>query len=366
MLDIGLLGLVGAGLLAGVLLFDNDDDDDDDDHTAQKVDWQGEQDVETGDGDDVLTALAANADGDTPEINEIDMNGGNDAATVEVSVGEIDMGDGNDTLTFANDEVFLSFDRIEMDDGDDVVIVDGGSGGTLDGGAGDDSIYAMGTMDVQGGLGNDTITGILLGSAHGGVGDDVLSVDRPFGTGDSAHMLGGVGNDTLQAVATLGDTEHPYDEGPWIQMTGGEGADSFEVAVTLGEMTQAEYDMLAVNGHVPNEESLPFIQDFDPAEDSITVEIDTTGATVDREVIVSDFEQKPYTNGGYVTTVEFHVPAQGGMVEGTTTLTIYSLVTFDIADLNITVDGNPLTYAGSFHGAAPPVLPGAVARKAIN
>lgn len=345
MMDIWLLGLLGAGLLGALLLSDDDDGsdghDDGDENLGEEIDWKGSSEIEGTDLNDTVIAREEVSRGDL-DIQKIDLKGGNDTAKIEASTGILDMGDGNDTLTFGTDKSFLVFGEIDMGDGDDVAIIDAASGGVVKGGAGNDRLDVFGTMKVEGGSGNDTITGALLGAAYGGDGDDVLNLQRPFGSGRSVHMLGGNGNDTLQASVTLGDTDHPYDEGSWVQMTGDAGQDSFELAVKVGEMTRAEYDDLIADHGAVNEENLPTIWDFNPAEDSITVEIDTTGTTVDRDVTITRHVQVQQPDGSYLTRVEFQVPAAGGMVKGATTLTIHSAVAFDLSVLNITVDGSPM------------------------
>lgn len=341
-MDIWLLGLLGAGLLGALLLSDDDDGDDGaDNYSGEKIDWEGEKELEGTDLDDRLTALAGSGGSDYYKIDRVDLKGGNDAATIEVNTAEIDMGDGNDTLSFGTRELYPSFGKIDLGDGDDVAIIDGGFGHSVNGGAGNDRIDVFGQTRVYGDSGNDTITGMLIGSADGGDGDDLLNIVAQPGRGEEAYMFGGNGNDTLQTTVMIGDAIDHYMPN-WVDMTGGAGQDSFEIALKVGEMTHAEYDELLAENGVVREEWLPTIRDFNPAEDSITIEIDTTGTTVDRDVTITRHAQARQPDGSYRTKIEFQVPEAGGMVEGTAVLTIHSAVAFDLSVLNITVDGSPM------------------------
>ena len=166
----------------------------------------GKDSVDGGDGNDTLFGGDGN---DT-------LSGGAGNDLIHGGLGDDSLlgGDGNDTLD-AHGTVYTAGqhdtlvggagddwlwgngagDVISGGDGNDLI----GGGGSIDGGAGDDSIYIEGLVTgtvatVMGGDGNDTIAAYDQVSiiAYGGAGDD-----RLFGLGLSDTLVGGAGNDTL-------------------------------------------------------------------------------------------------------------------------------------------------------------------------
>ncbi len=172
--------------------------------------------VWTGDGDDVVIGTA--------QMQTVYLEAGNDS--FETTFGDIgaagifvDGGDGNDTITAAaaNDEIFggTGLDVITGGDGDDI----------LNGGAGDDELIGDAGDDViSGGDGNDTVSaGEGNDVIYGGLGDDNLkghrSDDTIFGGDGHDRLVGGSGNDTLHGEAGKD------------QLTGGSGDDLLDGGV---------------------------------------------------------------------------------------------------------------------------------------
>jgi Ca2+-binding RTX toxin-like protein len=135
-----------------------------------------------------------------------------------LTLNALHAGDGNDSI-YSTDHNALS----ESDDG-----------GSIFGGAGDDTIYSQ-FSDVDGGTGNDSIRldlNYASAAAHGGDGDDHLSVvsyGNGHEVGPTAHgfaLHGDAGNDTLSGFA--GD------------FFGGDGNDSILVNGTFSGTSNAD------------------------------------------------------------------------------------------------------------------------------
>ncbi|WP_069301404.1 calcium-binding protein [Neptunicoccus sediminis] len=130
-------------------------------------------------------------------------------------------------------------------DGDDT-IRDGDNAALIYGGDGDDRITSgHGQSEIDGGAGDDVIdAGIQTDTVYGGAGNDRL-VSVGSGDSDDPDLLyGGVGDDDLHAYGTA-------------KLYGGAGADRF----TTYANTWVEH--------------APVIADFNPAVDTLCVEIDS-------------------------------------------------------------------------------------------
>ncbi len=163
----------------------------------------------------------------------------------------LDGKDGNDTLRGQDDD-----DGLYGSEGDDVLF--GGAGDDyMTGGEGDDAVYGDSGSDtlygytgedtLEGGSGDDWIYGADVTNRDPEVADSYLDrepetefvIQDPTEPEEADTLIGGTGNDNL----FLGE----YDTG-----TGGEGNDSFHI------------------GHWV-EENAPFITDFDPDEDVVSL-----------------------------------------------------------------------------------------------
>lgn len=180
-------------------------------------------------------------------------------------------GSGNDTLRGSNvpnyDALYQrtgqelyggqGYDFIYAQDENDLLCADGG-GGTLYGGAGEDSLQGgtSGISRLHGGADNDRLTsGSGAASLYGGAGDDSLVGGTGLAnTGGKAVLVGGAGQDTLRGDSAqdslyggLGDDLLVGRGGNFL--SGGGGADSFVFdAKSVGRLTVADFN--------PSEDSL--------------------------------------------------------------------------------------------------------------
>ena len=179
-------------------------------------------------GDDLLTDWHGDVELYGGSGDDI-LQGGYDGGSHSVFYG----GDGDDTIR----------------DGDNDALIYGGDGAdTITGGHGRSEIY--------GDAGDDVIdTGIQSDTVFGGEGDDRLVSVGSGDIDDPDLMFGGAGDDDLYAYGTAG-------------LYGGEGADRFTTYANTWV------------------EDAPVIEDFNPAEDLLCVEIDSHEGVQD----LSDFE----------------------------------------------------------------------------
>lgn len=138
---------------------------------------------------------------------------GKDSATLTVS-GAVTVGGGagDDTFTLTGGSSAVA--TVSGDSGNDALTVSSVITGTLTGGTGNDlmSLSAMGGS-MDGGTGNDALTFSVVRDATGfaqllgGEGDDILTLTETvltsFGTGQSAQLDGGAGNDHLNGATGL-------------------------------------------------------------------------------------------------------------------------------------------------------------------
>ena len=226
-----LLAPLGFGALLPIFVSSNSGDEDD---PVEPPDPETQ--IEGTDGDDVLDAvLNETVNGlegdDTLTASETSdgavLNGGEgaDSLSLDGFNGTANGGAGDDTVSQFlpggsgpggilnggdGDDSLLVFGGGNQEmptvanggNGDDTII-GAGTGGTINGEAGDDVIDVQGRFDgVFGGAGNVTIHGDSLdesgGAAlFGGAGDDVLSTADGAGFDYRGELDGGDGNDTL-------------------------------------------------------------------------------------------------------------------------------------------------------------------------
>ena len=159
--------------------------------------------------------------------------------------------------------------RVLAGDGDDLVSYPGNDSITIEGGAGDDTLTAPGDdITLLGQAGNDVLSGGHASQMFGGDGNDRLSLDITDGFHDTAANLdGGAGDDTLSALADLGDGSSAHSYGV---LTGGEGSDTFNVTLNLVSDTFS---------NTPSDDLLEqrinlILRDFNPSEDVLNIQID--------------------------------------------------------------------------------------------
>jgi len=264
-------------------------------------------------GDDTVTLA------DDLEIAalQFDGAGGNDSIDlldlsdpVDLSQSHIVGGDGDDTISALGATMTL-----QGGSGDDV-LSGNGPGAELDGGEGNDLItatayewraidqsnldpYPTDVLELIGGEGNDTLDARASteSSTSGGDGDDLLMTRGSwYGRAPVGSVVhdGGAGDDTLIA-------EVPFDY-VWadatglVSLRGGEGADTFEVRIDANSSIELNSDRLTEPRSLgaPG----PRIQDFDPAEDQLIVDL----SAIDNGFTVSDLTVSDY-NGNSTLSV---------------------------------------------------------------
>ncbi|MDQ1831937.1 calcium-binding protein [Massilia scottii] len=146
--------------------------------------------------------------------------GGADGDLLQGGAGSDSMvgGGGKDILNGgAGDDVVNGDDG---DDGDDI-LTDVEGDNVLTGGAGDDVIVTTGSGSdkVDGGDGNDTITGGAGDTLDGGKGENQLFADFAGGATGTVRMLGGWGDDVLTFGPSLASQD--------VVASGGHGADTY-------------------------------------------------------------------------------------------------------------------------------------------
>ena len=171
---------------------------------------------------------------------EVHGGGGDDDIVVQSTDGSGDIGagvsgdDGNDSIT-------LNFDGgVWGGNGDDTLYLSDSFYGVADGGAGNDSVYVLGSCvsaDIEGGDGNDLLDGTMsdLGlTLHGGLGDDTIMGsaydDEIYGDGGRDMLFGNAGNDTFYAA-----------DGSGCHINGGSGTDICYANGSEASITNVEY-----------------------------------------------------------------------------------------------------------------------------
>lgn len=234
--------------------------------------------------------------------------------------------EGDDTLPAGQDED-LAPREINLLGGDDTAVVEQASGMTVSGGDGDDTLTST-TVDnnLYGDAGDDTLTGMDATSMYGGAGDDVITWNGNFEHNSSTSQIdGGDGDDIVNIVADAG-TDEP-DRGGAI-ITGGTGSDAFNINLDL-KNSRTDYDD---DGTLTS--SVARIDDFDPVEDSLVINIERDVETEDREAMV-EFTQTEQDDGVYTTELLLRFAATESAREAVTVINFRTSAPFSLDDIEI-------------------------------
>lgn len=266
-----ILGLGGAALLS-VMFSDSDSADDTPEDETIRLD-EGDRDILTGDGDDVIVSNVA-LDG------PVTVNSGAGDDLIDIAhdgsgQSQISGGDGDDILRYDGSAALAG------GAGNDILQTTGDSSGPMEGGDGDDYLSSEASYNTMlGGAGNDTIEvdTVYFGQYDGGDGDDtlILGFEPDYGDNPDDFITGGDGDDLFQitntSVAVADGT--PADDIPDYEyrLTGGEGADTFSVTHDI------QLDAPTTSGEEIELSNSTWVHDFDPDEDVLVVTPDENGA----------------------------------------------------------------------------------------
>lgn len=270
-------------------------------------------------------------DEDTNSSDEPDASAPEEEGQNLVFNGDADLvgTEGNDTLSAGQDED-LAPEQISLLGGDDTATLDVHIGVEVSGGEGNDVLTSTAVGNVlDGGEGNDTLRGIDANNMLGGAGDDEITFDSDVEPNSStARIAGGEGNDTIAVFANVG-VDAPDRGGAVI--TGGEGSDSFEVTLHLENST---VDLDGSGG--PLETGIARIDDFDPDEDSLLIQLEADEDARGR-VFQTNLDQVE-EDGRYVSTFTFTFPESQNIAdaaEAQAILTVVSNAPFDLEDVTL-------------------------------
>ena len=236
-------------------------------------------------------------------------------------------GDGDDTLPAGQDSD-LAPGTINLLGGNDSAVVEDPFGITVNGGDGDDQLSSTAVGNTLiGGEGNDTLSGIDATNMDGGAGDDEITFEHYTELNSTtASITGGEGNDLIRIEGIAGQ-DQPDAGGAIIE--GGDGSDQFEVVLDL---VNSETDLANDDGIL--ESTLARISDFDPAEDTVLIQIDRSEETEDREVEIG-FEQTETADGGYTTELTLTFAATPSASQAVSTMYIESDTAFTLDDIEL-------------------------------
>lgn len=178
--------------------------------------------------------------------------------------------------------------RLDLGAGDDFVDADAirVSGVTIDGGAGNDTIENEGDYaEIRGNSGDDVLTSEGQADLYGEAGDDTLSVDvGAFSFSGGGLLSGGVGDDVLQVIHTLGSS-NSFDGGA-TAMYGDAGNDEFNIELIdgVGPTFTTSGEQVTLSGDGAQVEVLDFVA----GEDALAV--DATSFTEGGKYALADVD----------------------------------------------------------------------------
>ncbi|WP_022704591.1 calcium-binding protein [Pseudorhodobacter ferrugineus] len=230
--------------------------------------------------------------------------------------------EGNDTLAAGQDED-LAPETVNLLGGDDTAVIDLPFDITVNGGDGDDTLSSTTVGNtLNGDAGNDTLTGIDATNLYGGAGDDHLIFNSDVELNDSvARIDGGDGDDQIDVFADAG--VNTFDRGGAI-ILGGNGSDDFNVILDL-QNSQESSNSLST--------SVARINDFNPDEDSIRIEIERNDATADRDIVV-ELDQTE-ENGSFTSQITLTFAETLVATQAMATITIISNAAFTLDEIQL-------------------------------
>jgi len=230
--------------------------------------------------------------------------------------------EGDDTLAAGQDAALTPPDQIDLGGGDDIAIVGQAISITLNGEEGDDTLTSTGVQNVlNGGAGDDALFGITAVDMNGGAGNDTITLDNDFDSNsDTARIDGGNGDDDIRIIADAG-VNNPVN---FTQVLGGAGNDDF--ALTL-ELVSSQEDFDVRDDILQG--SIIAIEDFDPRNETLRIEIDPDEDNIDRQVSNILFEQEE-TDGEFNTEIAITFAATEDAFASVSTLTVRSADPFGI------------------------------------
>ncbi|MCV2891327.1 calcium-binding protein [Ruegeria aquimaris] len=174
---------------------------------------------------------------------------------------------GDDTIAAGKDGE-LAPEEIQLRGGDDTAIIEDHIGAGVYGGEGDDTLISTEYGNaLYGGTGDDVLSGVGANAMSGGAGNDQITLDMNAQPGPDAFRIdGGEGDDTINVQADVG-LDTPDRSG--ANFVGGEGKDAYEFDLML---KNSDVDLNDSGG--PLSTSLGQIEDIDPTEDSLLIELD--------------------------------------------------------------------------------------------
>jgi len=149
---------------------------------------------------------------------------GNDTIDI-VDSGMVIAGNGNDSITIGTDPGFgvvfvgAGNDTINLANGGEIFQIGAGGNDTITLGAGNDTVFEMGTAQITGAFGAATVQGGDLT-----INQAILPGDGALATDDVAHF----GNVTMVAGSASAITEMEGDFGSQVSMLGGSGLNIFD------------------------------------------------------------------------------------------------------------------------------------------